>query len=287
MNILISGLNNYVGRRSVSLMADEHFQVFAVTRNLKLFQRRLFEPSRAEVFELDLIKGEEGDPLPLPELSAAYYFTQVPTLADIVNLKLELLCLRNFIRIVKKRQCVRIIYVARLTDKTCIEPVLELLEEFGMEYTVVLKESVVGRDALIDRVFKSMASQSVIFYASYYSDHRFQPFGVHDFIRWLKQVLHIRAFKNRILEIGGDEGFSFREMFELYKKLGLIEKSQRIMRLSRWMVRVLYQRSLDISSSDYAELSRLMQSGQQSSNSWQSEMPFEFTPLSQILLSDR
>ncbi|MFD2969781.1 Rossmann-fold NAD(P)-binding domain-containing protein [Sphingobacterium bambusae] len=287
MDILISGLNNYVGRRSISLMADDKMNVFAITRNLKLFEKRVFEPVRATLLEVDLIKGDVDVDLPIPAVQAAFYFTQVPTLNDIVNLKLELLCLRNFIHILKKKHCTRLVYVARLMDKVCIQSVLDLLDELRMDYTVVLKNSVIGRDALVDRVFKNIANRKFIFYSKQYASRCFQPLGAHDFIRWLKAILDVPAFHYKILEIGGGESLSFMRVFNLYKELKLIKGGQKIVNVPKWFVKFVYQHKLDISTNDYAELSRIIQSDNRTDNSWRAHMPFEFSKISDILQLDK
>jgi len=61
MDVLISGLNNYVGRRCTSLMADEDFRVFAIARNMQLFRKRMSDPVRAQVFEVESLKGGQGE----------------------------------------------------------------------------------------------------------------------------------------------------------------------------------------------------------------------------------
>src|SRR5690606_617950 len=157
MEILISGLNNYVGRRSMSLFADKDYEVLAITRNRELFQRRMFEPLQGTVYEGNLMKGTAEIQMNSIVLNAGIYFTQVPTLNDVVSLKLEIICLRNFIHILKEKSCNRITYIARLMDKACIEPILTLLRELRIEYTVVLKNCVIGYGSLVDRVITAIA----------------------------------------------------------------------------------------------------------------------------------
>lgn len=287
MDILISGLNNYVGRRSVSLMGDDKWNVFAITRNLRLFEKRLFEPLRAKIFEIDLIKGDLAANLPIPDIHAAFYFTQVPTLHDVVNLKLELLCLRNFIQLLKIRNCNRVIYVARLMDKLCVDPIIELLKEYRMDYTIVLKNSVLGRDSLIDRVFKNIANRKFIIYSKRYANRYFYPLGVHDLVRWLKRMVDIPAFHYQVLEIGGTQQLSFLAVFDLYKELHLIKPGQQIVNVPRWLTKFMYQHKMDLNSTDYAELSGVIQADNRVENSWQADMPFEFSSVKEVLQRDR
>ncbi|NGM66945.1 hypothetical protein [Sphingobacterium sp. SGR-19] len=285
MDILISGLNNYVGRRCTSLMADEDFRLFAITRNRKLFEERMADPIRARIFEIDLLKGDADGNIGLPYLDASYYFTQVPALDDMVNVRVELLCLRNFIRLIKRLNCDRLVYVARIMDKRCLQPILDLLEEFNMDYTVVLKNIVVGEDCLIYDIYKQVSGYKMVFYSRQYGGGRFQPIGIHDFIRWLKAILDVPAFHHNVLEIGGGDVISTVDFYRLYRRLKLKLKSQWMISLPNWLFRLIYQRKIS-DNTEAAEFLRLIQVDGVVDNSWRANLPFTFTPLKEILLAE-
>lgn len=285
MNILISGLNNYVGRRCVSLMADEGFRVFAITRNRKLFQERMSEPLHAEVFEVDLLKGGEESGVHISNLETSFYFTQVPTLDDFVNLKAELLCLRNFIHLIKRMNCNRLIYVARLMDKSCLQPVLDLLKEFQVNYTVVLKNIVIGTDSLLYNVYQRMSGNNVLFYAKQYGASLFQPIGIYDFVRWLKAMVPVPAFHYNVLELGGGQAVSMMDLYRLYRKLKLKLKAPRMICLPGWLMRLLYKREMD-NNTEVGEFLRIVQVRGLVENSWKAYLPFTFSSLNDILLAD-
>lgn len=285
MDILISGLNNYVGRRCTSLMADEGFRLFAITRNRKLFEERMSEPIRAQIFEVDLLKGEISGDNGLPHIDASFYFTQVPTLDDMINLRVELLCLRNFIHLIKRLNCNRLVYVAKLMDRQCLQPILDLLEEFQIDYTVVLKNIVVGKDCLLYHIYQQMSGRKIVFYSKQYGGGMFQPIGIHDFVRWLKAILHVPVFHYNVVEIGGGETVSTVDLYRLYRKLKMKLDVQRIISLPNWLFGLLYRRN----TNDNAETNgflQLMHIDGVVDNSWSTYLPFTFTPLKEILLAE-
>lgn len=285
MDILISGLNDYVGRWCTSLMADKDFHLFAITRNRKLFEARMSDPIRAQIIEMDLLKGDtDSHTRDLPNLDASLYFTQVPALGDVVNVNVELLCLRNFVRLVKRLHCNRLIYVARIMDKRCLQPILDLLEEFQMDYTVVLKNMVVGADCLLYDIYEQVSGYKVVFYSKQYGGGLFQPIGIHDFIRWLKAALNTPVFRHHILEIGGGDMISTIDLYRLYRKLKLKLKSQRIVCLPNWLYRVLYRRKIR-DNTELAEFLRCIQFDGTVDNSWRISLPFTFASLKEILLT--
>ncbi|SFS82468.1 Rossmann-fold NAD(P)-binding domain-containing protein [Sphingobacterium wenxiniae] len=286
MNVVISGLNNYAGLRSVGLMEDENFRVFAIVRSLALLQKRLFEPINAEFLEMDLLQYGSVSGPGWPDIQAAYYFTQVPTLSDPVGMKVELLCLGNFIQFIRSFGCNRLVYVVRLMDKIFIEPIVMLLKESGVKYTVVLKHSVIGRDSLIDRVVKKVCNHRFFPYSNGSIKRFFQPLGVRDFINWLKRLLEVEVFQGRILEVGGAEALSFQELSQLYRRLGMVREDTRFFRLPGQMTDFFYSRRLGMDKSDFEEMNNMVAIDDITENVWSADMPFVFGSVEDVLRSD-
>ncbi len=287
MRVVVSGLNNYVGSRCTGLMGDEDFHVFAIARNVPLFQSRVFEPIVAELCEIDLMRADFAVKEQLPDMHAAYYFTQVPTLDDKVNMNLELLCLRNYIHLIHHMHCNRLIYVARLMDKGCIAPILELFRECNVDYTVVLKSSVIGKGSLIDKVIKHMAGKKVMLYSRYYLTREFKPLGVRDFVGWLKRLLNVDAFHHKVVEVGGNEAFSLRGLYKLYLKLELLQGKTRFVRMPAPIMSLFYRSRLSRASVDFEELDRFISFERETDSTWQQDAPFAFSPMEKVLREDR
>src|SRR5690606_36582807 len=285
MDIVISGLNNCVGRRCTSLMADTDFRLFAITRNRKLFEDRMSEPIHAQVFEVDLLKDDVQDGVGLPDIDASFYFTQVPALDDDVNLRVELLCLRNFIRLIKRLRCNRLVYVTELTDKRSIEPILDLLREFQIDYKVVLKNLVVGKDCWLYHVYQQLSSRKIIFYSNQYSGKLLQPIGIHDLVRWLKALLFVVNFPHRELEVGGGEVISAVDFYRLYRELTSHLSLQRMVSLPNWLLALLYRKATHGRTATMSFLNAIQIDGKVENN-WDAYLTFSFTPLKEILLAE-
>ena len=285
MDILISGLNNYVGRRCASLMADGDFRLFAITRNRKLFEERMAEPVHAQVFEVDLLKEGVVDGQGLPPVNASFYFTQVPALDDIVNVRMELLYLRNFIRLIKYLKCNRLVYVARLTDRRSLRPIIALLKELQVDYTVVLSNIVVGKDCLLYTIYKQVSSRKVVFYSKQFGGGMLQPIGIHDFVRWLKAILHVPNFLCNVVEVGGGDIISAVDLYRLYLTLKIKRNVQRIISLPNWLFGLLYRRNIKENTGAPAFLQPVPVDGVVD-NSWGAYLPFTFMPLKDILMAE-
>lgn len=287
MNVLISGLKNYVGERSVSLMGGDSFHVFALTSNVTLFKRRFSGQVNAELYEADLIKNVFDFNIELPDLDVAYYFVQVPTLGDGLNVKMELLSLRNFIKYFKKFNCSRLVYVANMSDKSCIQSFVNLFAELAIDYTVVLSSQVIGRGSALERTYTHLYSRKIVLQSRKYASKLLQPLAVGDLISWLKGLLDVPAFSCRVLEVGGVEKISLKNLFELYQELQLSTSKPVFFNVpqavARWFYRSLAARHVI----DQVGLCALLRFDDELDEVWREYMRFNFMGVREALLSDQ
>lgn len=286
MNVLISGINNYVGRRCAGLMADEDCHLFAITRNKELLEERISEPLRAKIVELDLLKEDAVlGAVGLPRFDASFYFAQAPTVDDPVNAGVELLCLRNFVHLIRKLQCNRLVYVAKLMDRKFLKPVLDLLKELQVDYTVVLKGLIVGKNCLIYNIYQRLIDKSVVFYPKICDRKIFHPIGIKEFAVWLKAILYLPAFYHRVVEVRGPEAVSALGLYRLYRKLKVKLRMQRLVPLPDWLWRLVYQKRRCDEGED-AELHALMRVEEGADNDWDIYEPLIFSKLRDVLLAE-
>lgn len=287
MDVLISGLNSYVGRRSVSLMGDSSFRVYAVTRGATLFKSAFPEPINATFYRADLMRADFDEEVQLPELGASYYFSQVPSLDDFLSLRLELLSLRNFAELLRRNNCKRIIYVASILDKHCIQPVVDLLNELALDYTVVLSSYVVGKGSSIDRLFKRLSSRKIAVTVRAFSNKIFEPIGIADFLNWLKAILEVPAFHGRIIEVGGGEKISFGCLFGMYQQLHIVKAVSKIFYVPTFIFKTVYRTKFGLLNRDYPDVRRFLDFDDVVDDTWKACMSYSFQPLEKTLLADQ
>lgn len=219
MEVLISGLNSYLGRAAVCLLNTPDFKVTALTRNINLLNKLVPEPVTARLKEVDLLrKSQSHEHVYVPNLAVAFYFTQVVDLSDDIHLRMELLTLNNFLEIVKRNGCNRIIYLARLMDRPYLAPIEALFKAYNIAFTIVLKASSIGYGTLLDQFFKEITTKSVLIYNPEIADKVITPLAIHDLIRWLREMPWETHFAGQIIELGGGEESTFRELYRCYAR---------------------------------------------------------------------
>lgn len=285
--VLISGLNTYLGRRASCYLQTKDFHVTGLVRNLSIFNKIVKEKVTAKLFELDLLrKGPAYDNFQISDLNFGVYFTQVPSLDNDIQLQLELLGLRNFVEICKRSGNDRVIYVAQLMDEHCLDPVRNLLEALRVQYTIVVKSSVIGKESVLNRIFGKLAKKQTIFYWNWVASLKFHPLPLLDVYRWLREMPWENNFISEVIYLRGHEEVTFRSLF--YQFLSSTSSSQkREIGVNKFLAKLLLSRFNDINKEDIDEFRRVLYYEKNVDNStWQKVQTFEFTPLKAYVSMD-
>jgi len=285
MEVLISGLNSYLGRAAVTLLAEGDFKVTALTRNLQLLQSVVLDTITARVKEVDLLrKGKSFDSFYMPVMDYAYYFTQVVDLSDEIHLRMELISLNHFVELVKRNNCKRIIYIARLKDADLLSPIIDLFLKNEIDYTIVLKSSAIGNGTLMDQFYKMISEKPVIIYDAEIADKEFSPLSLRDLIRWLREMPWKDHFIGKTITIGGDKVFTYRKLFFFYAKYLQVKTSRARIALPQTLTKVAYKNIYRMSAESYDEFLKVMLAEFPVDNSdWNRVLDFKFTPLREVL----
>jgi hypothetical protein len=289
MEVLITGLNTYLGRRAVSHLNSEEFRVTGLVRNLALFNKRLNEPVTADLIEIDLFKTNKlYENFFLENLQLGIYFTQVPGLNDQLNMQMELISLRNFIQLCQQNQCNRIVYVAQLMDSFYIDAIQSLFEEFRVKYTVVLKSSAVGKGTILSDIFGKLAKSKYVPYWKLIGNLKFKPIPLLDVYRWIRTIPWENNFIGEVIYLGGEESLNYKQLFQRYMQVYHPGREYETVSIGKWLVKLVYTRFYHIHEENFDEFRRVMKYEAEVDNtSWSKIVPFTFTAMNQNFLVDQ
>ncbi|UIR56754.1 hypothetical protein LZQ00_02800 [Sphingobacterium sp. SRCM116780] len=289
MEVLITGLNTYLGRRAVSHLNSNEFKVTGLVRNLNLFNMRLKEPITASLFEMDLLKANnQFNDFSLKNLDLGIYFTQVPQLNDQLNMQIELMSLRSFIQICKQNSCNRIVYIAQLIDSFYINAIQNVFEEFRIKYTIVLKSSAVGKGTILSDIFEKLAKSKFIPYWRFIGNLKFRPIPLLDVYRWIQTMPWNDNFISEVIYLGGEETLDYKQLFSRYMQVYHPDRAYRTFSINKWMVKLAYTRFYNIHKENFDEFRRIMRYESDVDNTtWSKKADFTFTAMNQSLLIDQ
>lgn len=246
MNLLLCGLNSYLGRAALSFLPDAAHKVFGLVRDVDLLKRKMSADFNATIFPVDLIKkGKSFDDFHIEGLDLSIYFAQRPNEKDGLSVQYELLSLRNFIFLSKRGGCNRVVYVARAYDTGYLKAVEDLFQELGVTYTILLKDLAVGSGSSFERLMDEMLKNRLIYLYSKLGNIKFKPILLSDLFSFIKKVNWQDSFICQWIEFGGERIMDMNELIQCYITQRGVQMDYRVFsvpskKLAIWFNKLLY-----------------------------------------------
>ncbi len=222
MNILLVGINNYLGKKLATYFLDAGHQVACLVRNETLSLKNNEKNSNLSIIRGDLIREKYTVDFP-EDLDVAYYFSLYAVEQGDIYQELELIALQNYIKKLRRVNCSHLVYVIPLRSPINVE-VANLLKENYIFYTIIRTSNIIGESSILMSIFKQMSSKLAIISTSKLAKSRCQPIALRDALIYLNFIaLNPVAFNQRF-DIGGPEILSYREMLDSYLQMHKIKK---------------------------------------------------------------
>lgn len=281
-NLLLCGLNSYLGRAGLTYLTGEGYRVFGIVRDVGLLKRTMVEDVNATLFSIDLIKRKEAfDNFHVGDLGLSIYFAQIPNQKDQLGVQYELLALRNFIFLSQRNGCNRVIYVGRTYDKSYLDAVESLFVESEVSYTILLKDLAVGPGSSFEGLMDEVLQNKSIYICHRLARIKFKPIILSDLFAFIKKVDWQSTFINQRIEFGGERLMSVNELIHWnIKKFGKHIKynvfSLPSRTLSIWLNKILYGIDVEVYN-DY--LLGIMGAQETDNSVWREQVDFTVSPI--------
>jgi len=223
MNVLLSGINNYLGKELALYFLERDYKVTCLVRSETLFLADEKINNNLSVIRGDLIREKYSQNFP-EDLDVAFYFSYYVAEQGDIYQELELLSLQNYIKKARRVNCAHLVYVMPLRSPVSND-VKDLLKDSYIPYTIVRTSNIVGKDSLLIQIFKKMASNLAIISNTKLASSKCQPIALSDAITYLDFIAFNPAAFNQCFDIGGPEILSYREMLTQFLKICKVEKN--------------------------------------------------------------
>ncbi|MCB0164055.1 MAG: DUF2867 domain-containing protein [Anaerolineae bacterium] len=221
--ILVTGVTGYIGGQLVPRLLDEGYTVRAMTRGGRdrLAGRRWVD--RIEVVKADVL---EPDTLPaaLEDVQAAYYLIHSMEGGDeFARQDLEAAC--HFARAAAQAGVQQIIYLSGLGDpdddlsehlRSRQETGRQLRQSGPVPVTEFRAAAVIGSGSLSFEILRYLTERIPFMICPKWVETCLQPIAVADVLDYLVAALVTPQSKNEIIEIGGSDVMSYRDMMQKY-----------------------------------------------------------------------
>src|SRR5690606_16858244 len=223
MNVLLTGINNYLGKELTFFFLEKEYKVTCLVRSETLLLKDEKADKNLSVIRGDLIREKYSGSFP-DDLDVAFYFSYYVAEQGDIYQQLEILSLQNYIKKARRVNCPHLVYVMPLRSPVN-EDIKKLLEESYISYTIVRTSNIVGKNSLLIQIFKKMASNFAIVSNSKLASSKCQPIALSDAITYLDFIAFNPATFNQTFDIGGPEVLSYRQMLTQFLKIAKIKKN--------------------------------------------------------------
>ncbi|WP_257667093.1 hypothetical protein [Parapedobacter tibetensis] len=257
MEVLITGLNNYLARNIAIFLAEEDYKVTCLVRNRNLFYKHVPDNYGITVTEGDMFRGALH-----PEISrdtrVAFYFNQSPANELDIRLEMERIALQRYINSLQDIACQHLIYVTKLVDDS-VDLIDSYLHGSGLHYTIIRVSNIIGNGSILMNILSKLAKKNIIMVPKEFAENRCQPVHLLDVCAYLNHIMLDPRTYGESYDIGGPEIMTYREVFERYLQLAKLRKKivplpALGLSLATLVSRYLYKFEQDVSSAFIANM---------------------------------
>jgi uncharacterized protein YbjT (DUF2867 family) len=222
--ILITGATGYIGGRLVSRLVGRGFRVRVLVR----------EPARLQGYpwleQVDVVQGDVLKPETLPaamqNVWVAYYL--IHSMGGSRDFRdRDIVAARNFSYAARAQRIERIIYLGGLGDPdTNLSEHLRsrqqtgnTLRESGIAVTEFRAGIVVGSGSISFEMIRYLTERVPVMICPRWVFTRTQPISIRDALAYLVAALNTPASADQIIDIGGPESTTYRDMMITYARL--------------------------------------------------------------------
>jgi uncharacterized protein YbjT (DUF2867 family) len=222
--VLVTGATGYVGGRLVPLLVERGYRVRVLARDRDRLEGRPW------LDRVELVLGDVLDPATLPAaldgVHAAYYL--IHSMGSHGNFgQRDLRAARNFAQAAAETGVARIIYLGGLG-----KPGSELsehlrsrqetgaaLREAGVPVTEFRASILVGSGSVSFEMIRSLTERLPVMICPRWVYTRTQPIAIDDALTYLVAALETPESQGQIIEIGGRDVLTYRDMMLTYARL--------------------------------------------------------------------
>jgi uncharacterized protein YbjT (DUF2867 family) len=222
--VLVTGITGYIGGRLVPALLEAGYRVRVMARDASRLQGRPW------LEQVDVVEGDVLNPdslqVTLKGIDIAYYLIHSMRDSDDFQQR-DIRAARNFGAAARAQGVKRIIYLGGLGDPAADlskhlrsrQQTGEGLRESGVPVTEFRAGVIIGSGSLSFEMIRYLTERLPIMICPRWIYTRVQPIGIRDTLNYLVSALETSESTGRIIEIGGAEVVTYRDMILSYAKV--------------------------------------------------------------------
>lgn len=224
MKVILSGGTGYIGKRLLPALLEAGHDVTCIVRDRRRFQSHSTTPGKLSVTEGDFLRPETLS-LADADTDADIAFYLVHSMSSAIDSfeEMEVQSARNFVAAAKSWDIKQIIFLSGLQNSASGSPHLlsrlkveQVLIQSGIPYTILRAGIIVGSGSASFEIIRDLTEKLPVMVTPRWLNTRCQPIAVRDVINSLISVMMHTTVFNRVLDIGGPDVLTYKQMLLQY-----------------------------------------------------------------------
>jgi uncharacterized protein YbjT (DUF2867 family) len=223
LRVLVTGATGYIGGRLVPRLLEKGYAVRCLARNPKVLKDRGW--TGAELIEGDVLAPETLEAA-LEGIDIAYYLVHSMAGGESEFAQRDRRAAANFATAARQAGIQRMIYLGGLGAKEKMlsphlrsrQEVGEILRQSGVSVTEFRAAIVIGSGSVSFEMIRYLTERLPVMLCPKWVKSLCQPIAIRDVLAYLIQAIEAARSTGKILEIGGADVLSYRDMMLGYAK---------------------------------------------------------------------
>ena len=224
MKILLTGATGYIGKRLLPILVNQGHDLICCVRDKNRFYIPLEYADSITVIEVDFLKKETLDTIPL-DIDAAYYLIHSMSGSASNYDELEKTSAENFVSKINTTQAQQVIYLSGIINDDSLskhlssrKKVEEVLSTGSYAMTTLRAGIIVGSGSASFEIIRDLVNKLPVMITPKWLNTRCQPIAINDVLEFLSKSLLNSKVYNQSFDIGGPNILTYKEMLLAFAK---------------------------------------------------------------------
>ena len=230
MKILLTGATGYIGKRLLSVLINNGYEVVCLVRDAKRFNPPESLRLNISVIEGDLLDRQSLEKIP-QDIDGAYYLVHSMSTGNDYK-SLEETSAIHFRDAVSKTNARHVIYLGGIVNESSLSKHLEsrknveeILSEGDYHFTALRAGIIIGSGSASFEIIRDLVEKLPLMIAPKWLKTRCQPIGISDVLAFLSKSLFNPETYDDVFDIGGSDILTYKEMLLGYAKARNLKRS--------------------------------------------------------------
>ena len=218
MKILLTGTTGYIAQRLLPILVGNNHTIVCCVRDLKRFHVEEEWAEQVTKIEVDFLKSESLNNIPL-DIDVAYYLIHSMATSSGDFSEMEQQSALNFVNRIEETEAKQVIYLSGIVNDGYLSKHLQsrknvedILANSNVSLTTLRAGIIIGSGSASFEIMRDLVEKLPVMIAPRWLNTKCQPIAIRNVIQYLSVLLLREETYNQSFDIGGPDVLTFKQM---------------------------------------------------------------------------